>query len=76
MEFWDTYEIINVIKKSAKSEIRIAKASKAGKCGLDIRTYFEKDGKYIGTKKGLFISENNLSEFIASVGKLAEEGTE
>jgi hypothetical protein len=73
MEFWDNYELIDVIKKSAKSELRIAKASKGVSSGVDIRTYFEKDGEYIGTKKGLFISADNLSEFVTSINKLTEE---
>jgi hypothetical protein len=73
MEFWDSYELTDVIKKNAKSEIRIAKASKGGNSGFDIRTYFEKDGEYIGTKKGLFIGADNLSEFVVAVKKLTEE---
>jgi hypothetical protein len=71
MEFWDNYELVATVKKNDKNEVRIAKVRKgAGTNGVDIRTYYEKDGEYIGTGKGVFISENNLSEFVSAVNKL------
>jgi hypothetical protein len=73
MEFWDSYELIGAVKKNEKTEIRIAKASKGGNSGIDIRNYFEKDGEFIGTGKGLFIGENNVAEFLQTINTVFQE---
>lgn len=69
MEFWDSYELLGTVKKNANTEVRIAKASKGSSSGVDIRTFFEIDGKYLGTKKGIFISADNIVEIANILNK-------
>jgi hypothetical protein len=53
-------------------KIVLSKGEYRGSERIDIRQYFEKDGEYIATKKGINFNAEWIDEFIKLVDKLRD----
>jgi len=65
-------ETLAELQTTDNVKIVLSKGEYRGSERIDIRQYFEKDGEYIATKKGINFNAEWIDEFIKLVDKLRD----
>jgi hypothetical protein len=63
-------EVISSFQKNSQEELRFSITMFKGREYADIRIFYEKDGEYFPSKKGITVSLDTWSEFKKAIEKL------
>lgn len=66
----DESEIVASFQKNSQEEFRFSIAQFNGRAYADIRIFYEKDGTFLPSKKGITVAPDTWKEFRAAIEKL------
>lgn len=66
----DDSELITSFQKNSQEEFRFSIARFKGREYADIRIFYEKDGDFLPSKKGITVALDTWKDFTESIGKL------